>query len=59
MVRSYDLLGLNDLRDDAARVLEKNYPNSDFISMASAARTSPGGSCSEGRLPPLCAAGDR
>ncbi|WP_083384100.1 MULTISPECIES: outer membrane protein assembly factor BamD [Cupriavidus] len=31
MVRSYDLLGLNDLRDDAARVLEKNYPNSDFI----------------------------
>ncbi|WP_082926505.1 outer membrane protein assembly factor BamD [Cupriavidus sp. D384] len=31
MVRSYDSLGMKDLRDDAARVMERNYPNSDFI----------------------------
>jgi outer membrane protein assembly factor BamD len=30
MVQSYDRLGLNDLRDDAARVLAKNFPNSRF-----------------------------
>ena len=28
---SYDQLGLKDLRDDARRVLEKNYPQSKFI----------------------------
>ncbi|PUA18537.1 outer membrane protein assembly factor BamD [Glaciimonas sp. PCH181] len=28
MVRSYDALGMKELRDDAARVLQKNYPNS-------------------------------
>jgi len=31
MVRSYDALGIKDLRDDTARVMERNYPNSDFI----------------------------
>ncbi|AVA33461.1 outer membrane protein assembly factor BamD [Cupriavidus metallidurans] len=31
MVRSYDALGMKDLRDDAARVMERNYPNSDYI----------------------------
>ena len=31
MVRSYDALNLPDLRDDTARVMEKNFPNSDFI----------------------------
>ena len=31
MVRSYDELALNDLRDDAERVLKKNYPNSIFF----------------------------
>ncbi|MEN7527773.1 MULTISPECIES: outer membrane protein assembly factor BamD [unclassified Cupriavidus] len=31
MVRSYDALGMKDLRDDTARVMERNYPNSDFI----------------------------
>ncbi len=30
MARSYDRLGLNQLRDDAQRVLEKNFPNSRF-----------------------------
>jgi outer membrane protein assembly factor BamD len=31
MVRSYDALGLNALRDDAESVLRKNFPNSDFF----------------------------
>jgi outer membrane protein assembly factor BamD len=31
MIRSYDALGMKDLRDDTARVMERNYPNSDFI----------------------------
>ncbi len=31
MVRGYDQLGMNDLRDDAKRVLEKNFPNSGFL----------------------------
>ncbi|AMP00489.1 outer membrane assembly lipoYfiO family protein [Collimonas arenae] len=30
MVRSYDALGLTQLRDDAERVMKKNYPNSRF-----------------------------
>jgi outer membrane protein assembly factor BamD len=30
MVQSYDRLGLNELRDDAARVLAKNFPDSSF-----------------------------
>jgi len=31
MIRSYDALGMKDLRDDTARVMERNYPKSDFI----------------------------
>lgn len=31
LVRAYDALGLTDLRDDADRVMRKNYPDSDFI----------------------------
>lgn len=31
MVLSYDKLGLNDLRDDADRVLRKNFPNSRYF----------------------------
>ncbi len=31
MVRSYDKMGLNTLRDDADRVFKKNYPNSAFL----------------------------
>jgi outer membrane protein assembly factor BamD len=30
MVKAYDTLGMTDLRDDADRVLKKNYPNSRF-----------------------------
>ena len=28
VVKAYDLMGMNDLRDDAERVMRKNYPNS-------------------------------
>lgn len=31
MVQSYDRLGLTELRDDAARVLQKNFPESKFV----------------------------
>jgi len=31
MVRSYDALGMTQLRDDARRVMEKNYPKSEYI----------------------------
>lgn len=31
MVRAYDALGMADLRDDAARVLKQNYPQSGYI----------------------------
>ena len=30
MVKAYDLLGMNDLRDDAERVMRKNFPNSEY-----------------------------
>ena len=32
MVRSYDALGMGDLRDDTKRVLLTSYPNSEYIS---------------------------
>ena len=31
MVRSYDALGMAQLRDDARRVMEKTYPNSSYL----------------------------
>lgn len=31
MVRSYDALGMTQLRDDARRVMEKNYPRSAYL----------------------------
>lgn len=37
MMQSYDKLGLVQLRDDAARVLRRNYPNSGFLAAAPAA----------------------
>ena len=30
MVKAYDVLGMNDLRDDAERVMRKNFPNSEY-----------------------------
>ena len=32
MIQSYDKLGMNDMRDDARRVMEKSYPNSEYLS---------------------------
>jgi outer membrane protein assembly factor BamD len=32
MARSYDKLGMNDLRDDALRVLKLNFPKSEYVS---------------------------
>lgn len=32
LVRSYDALGMAQLRDDTRRVMEKNYPNSSYLS---------------------------
>lgn len=31
LVRSYDALGMHQLRDDAKRVLDKNFPNSEYL----------------------------
>jgi len=31
LVKAYDALGINDLRDDAERVLNKNFPNSVYL----------------------------
>lgn len=31
LMRSYDALGMTQLRDDSRRVLEKNYPGSDYL----------------------------
>ena len=31
MMRSYDKLGLDQLRDDALRVLRQNYPTSPYL----------------------------
>lgn len=31
LVRAYDALGMNDLRDDAERVLKRNFPNSPYL----------------------------
>ncbi len=30
MVKAYDQMGMNDLRDDAERVMRKNFPSSDY-----------------------------
>ena len=41
MVQSYDKLALTELRDDADRVLKKNFPNSTFVAGASSASAKP------------------
>lgn len=40
LVYSYDALGMTQLRDDARRVLERNYPNSAFLKNPLAGTTS-------------------
>ena len=41
MVLSYDALGMNQLRDDTKRVLEKNYPSSSYLANGFKAKDSP------------------
>jgi outer membrane protein assembly factor BamD len=41
MVMSYDRLGMNDLRDDARRVLTQNYPQSEYLSRGFRAKDDP------------------
>lgn len=41
MARSYDKLGLIDLRDDAVRVIRKNFPDSPFLAGAVQAKDRP------------------
>jgi outer membrane protein assembly factor BamD len=31
IIKGYDALGMTQLRDDARRVLDKNYPNSEYL----------------------------
>lgn len=39
--KGYDALGLTQLRDDALRVLEKNYPQSEFLTKGERSKTDP------------------
>lgn len=39
MVKAYDALGMNDLRDDTLRVMQKNFPNSRFFAIEKRADT--------------------
>lgn len=41
MVKSYDALGMTQLRDDAQRVLEKNYPQTEYLSRGFKASSDP------------------
>jgi len=41
MVQSYERLGLNELRDDADRVLNKNYPNTTLYKDGIGAKKTP------------------
>jgi len=38
MIKAYDAMGITDLRDDAERVMRKNFPNSRFFPDSTAAR---------------------
>ena len=41
LVQSYDALGMAQLRDDAKRVMEKNYPKSEYLARGFKAKDSP------------------
>jgi outer membrane protein assembly factor BamD len=41
IVKSYDALGMTQLRDDAKRVLEKNYPNTEYLTRGFKASSDP------------------
>jgi outer membrane protein assembly factor BamD len=41
MVKSYDALGMNDLRDDTTRVLEKSFPDTNYLTEGFKAKKDP------------------
>jgi outer membrane protein assembly factor BamD len=41
LMRSYDSLGMTQLRDDTKRVMEKSYPNSEYLSRGSKSTQDP------------------
>ncbi|MGV3571066.1 MAG: outer membrane protein assembly factor BamD [Ramlibacter sp.] len=41
LVRSYDALGMTQLRDDTRRVMEKNYPSSEYLTRGSKSASGP------------------
>jgi outer membrane protein assembly factor BamD len=41
IVKSYDALGMTQLRDDAKRVLEKNYPQTLYLTRGFKANSDP------------------
>jgi outer membrane protein assembly factor BamD len=41
IVRSYDELGMTQMRDDSKRILEKNFPQSEFLSRGFRTRSDP------------------
>jgi outer membrane protein assembly factor BamD len=41
MIRAYDALGLDDLRDGAARVMKTNFPNSPYLKPGGVTREAP------------------
>lgn len=41
LVKSYEALGMTQLRDDSRRVLQANYPQSSFLSLGVKAAQSP------------------
>lgn len=41
LMRSYDALGMTELRDDTRRVMEKNYPGSEFLTKGSKSSQDP------------------
>ncbi len=41
LMRSYDALGMAQLRDDARRVLEKNYPGSEYLTQGFKSKAEP------------------
>jgi outer membrane protein assembly factor BamD len=41
MVKSYDALGMNDLRDDTMRVLEKSFPQTLYLTQGFKSKSDP------------------
>ena len=41
MVKSYDALGMSDLRDDTRRILAKNYPQTPYLTQGFKSKNDP------------------